>query len=128
MTLLEDSGELVLSTDDLPDAYRGCPVHPDDLPASTIAVWHPQSCKWVFFMLQGLAFGLSSAVLSFNRLPTILTAVLRRMHVTIAAAYFDDMPVVDVACARASGTQSLRAVAAAVGAPPSPGKSFGPGQ
>ena len=76
----------------------------------------------------GLAYGLASAVLSFNRLPTLLTAVIRRIHTTLAAAYFDDMPVVDTMAGWFTGTASLRAVATAAGSPPHPDKGFPPGQ
>ena len=67
-------------------------------------------------------------MLYFNGLPTVLAAVARRMHSTLAAAYFDDLPVVDIAAGRGTGAESIRAVARAFGAPPAPGKGYPPGQ
>lgn len=52
---------------------------------------------WEYMQLHGLAFGLSSAVVSFNRRPTLLVATSRIMLCIIAAAYFDDLPIVDMA-------------------------------
>jgi hypothetical protein len=38
----------------------------------------------------GLAFGLESAVVSFNRFPQLGIAIARRCTLSLAAAYFDD--------------------------------------
>ena len=68
------------------DAYRGCPIDPIDANVFITAMWHPLRRIWVFFMMHSLAYGLASGVLSYNRFPTLHTAVLRRMFVVLAAA------------------------------------------
>ena len=74
----EDEMELVFGTEDLPDAFRGYPVHPDDYGASVVALLDPQLCVYMLFFIRLLAYGLAIAVVSFNRLPTLLVAVNRR--------------------------------------------------
>ena len=93
--LLEGVGEdrewlqVRLGTDDLPDAYRGLPVHPDHQRFSIISLFHPQR-GWQFSLLFGLAFGLESAVVSFNRLPLFGIAMARRCAMSCSASYYDD--------------------------------------
>ena len=122
-----DMFDFELSTADLPDAYRGCPLAEADLGASILAIFDPLRKEYVFYQLLGLAYGLSSAVVSFNRLPTLLTAGVRRMYGVLCSAYFDDIPVVDVSFGLGSGWAALLQVLAASGAPPAPGKCMGPG-
>ena len=55
----------------------------------------PNLAAWAFIELYGMAFGLTAAVLNFNRLPTLFVAVARRIGAAIAAAYFDDIAIVD---------------------------------
>lgn len=76
-----------LGTDDLPDAYRGLPVCEPHLPYSVVAVWVPHH-GWRYTILWGLAYGLESAVVSFNRFPQLGVAAARRTVYALAAAYF----------------------------------------
>ena len=103
-TLSSEDLEVEVGTDDLPDAYRGCPVHPNDYNVSIVAIWNPQSHRLVCFQLWALVYGIASAVVAFNRLPTMLTAVHRRILFVFASAYFDDLPVVDCAFGKRPST------------------------
>ena len=67
-----------VGTDDLPDAYRGHPVAAEHLRFSIVSLW-VQGQGWRFSLLWGLAYGLESAVVSFNRLPLLGIAACRRM-------------------------------------------------
>ena len=80
---------LRLGTDDLPDAYRGLPVCDNHLRYSNIAVLVPQ-VGWRFTTLYGLAYGLESAVVAFNRFPQLGVAITRRCLLGCCAAHFDD--------------------------------------
>ena len=80
---------LRLGTDDLPDAYRALPVRPDHQGYSVVAVF-VHGAGWRFTKLYGLAFGLESAVVSFNRWPQLAIAISRRCVCSLSAAYFDD--------------------------------------
>lgn len=114
-----------LATDDLPDAYRGLPVCTEHQAVSIISIWHP-SHGWQFMELYGLAYGLESAVVAFNRFPQLGIAVTRRCLYGLVAAYFDDE--LSVECLRDTdlSQRSLQAVFTAMGAPPQEGKSFPP--
>ena len=37
---------LAMGTDDLPDAFRGCPVLPAHQRAAVVTVWSPTTCAW----------------------------------------------------------------------------------
>jgi hypothetical protein len=87
--LLPDWMAVRFSTDDLPDAYRGHPVADEHLRVSVVAIWVPGK-GWRFIIMFGLAFGLESAVVGFNRFPQLGIAICRRCVCSMAAAYFDD--------------------------------------
>ena len=40
--------QLQLGTDDLPEAFRGCPIHPDQQRAAAVAIWSPKDHGWIF--------------------------------------------------------------------------------
>ena len=69
-----------------------------------------------------LVYNIASAVVSCNRLPRLFTAVHRRVFVVLTAAYFDDIPVVDIAAGPGSAQVVVRSVLKAVGAAPTPAK------
>ena len=69
-----------ISLDDLPDAFKGCPV-------CIIAVWSEQIGKWLFAKSYSCLFGIGSVVVSVNRLPAVATAVSKRLKVCMCAAY-----------------------------------------
>ena len=50
-----------------------------------------------YFYLPGHNFGLLSAVVNFNRLPELLTALCRRMAWCPSWHYFDDLGTLDIA-------------------------------
>ena len=114
-----------LGTDDLPDAYRGLPVTDAHLPFSNVAIFVP-GVGWRFTCMWGLAYGLESAVVNFNRFPQLGIAVTRRCLLGCAAAYFDDELAVE--CIRDSDVsqRNLQLVFRLFGAPPQSAKSFAP--
>ena len=119
---------LGMSLDDLPDAYKGCPIDPDHAKACAVAIWHTELQQWVFAIPRTLVFGLASAVNAFNRLPTLTTAAARRMLAVPAGAFFDDVVVIDSASSQGSGTRASNFILRAVGAPPSKEKAVPWGQ
>eukprot|EP00435_Cladocopium_sp_Y103_P010075 s1670_g2.t1 len=116
---------LRLGTDDLPDAYRGLPVHPDHQRFSIVAVYVPEQ-GWRFTILWGLAFGLESAVVSFNRFPQLGIAIARRCTLSLAAAYFDDELAIEAVRDADCSQAGLRLVFKLMGAPPQAGKGYMP--
>ncbi len=117
--------EFRVGTDDLPEAYRGLPVCTDHQNVSIVAIWQP-SKGWSFMELFGLAYGLGSAVVAFNRFPQLGVAACRRCLYGISAAYFDDE--LSIECVRDAdiSQRSLQFIFTAMGAAPQPSKSFPP--
>lgn len=114
-----------LGTEDLPDAYRGLPVQTSHLPYSVISVYDP-SQGWRFSQLWGLAFGLESAVVAFNRFPTLGVAATRRFTLGMAACYFDDQLALEMVKDSDVSRQGLLLLFNKLGAPPQAAKSFRP--
>ena len=116
---------LRLGTDDLSDAYRGLAVCEEHLRFSNIAVYLP-AIGWRFTTLFGLAYGLESAVVAFNRFPQLGIAIARRCLLGMAAAYFDDGLSLDFFRDVLVTQPALQLVFKFMGAPPQPSKSFVP--
>ena len=114
---------LVASVMDLPDAYRACPVHPDHRRFTIVVIFDPSSRSWRFFKYTGLLYGLASAVLSFNRLPTLLVAAARRILALACGAYFDDIFDICIRLNAVVAQESLLHILQLAGAPPAPSKT-----
>ena len=79
--------------EDLPDAYRGVPLHPADARMAIVtfvAFWSTIAGAWEVAISRAMLFGLSAAVIHFNRKPTLAVAAGRRLGAVAAAAFFDD--------------------------------------
>ena len=116
---------LRIGTDDLPDAYRGLPVLPAHQRFSVVAIFVPNT-GWRFTLLWGLAFGLESAVVAFNRFPQLGIAISRRCTLALTAAYFDDELAVEAVADADVSQAGLRLTFRLMGAPPQPEKGFVP--
>ena len=114
---------LRIGTDDLPDAYRGLPVREEHLPYSVVAVY-VGSVGWRFTVLHGLAYGLESAVVAFNRFPSLGIGIARRCALALGAAYFDDQLAWEVITDADVSQRGIQLVFQLMGAPPQPAKSF----
>ena len=60
-----------------------------------IVVWDPEELTWRFAMAWAFPFGLSGAVLHFNRVPAFITAFLPKMASHTSPAFFDDFRIVE---------------------------------
>ena len=114
-----------IGTEDLPDAYRGLPVCDRHLPFSVVAVYVPDQ-GWRYTVLYGLAFGLESAVVSFNRLPMVGVSIARRCLYALCACYFDDELAVECIFGSNVSQRGLVASFRTLGVPPQASKSFYP--
>ena len=117
-----------MALEDLPDAYKGCPIYPPHARYCAVPVWDPKAKKWLFALSRTLLFGLLAAVNAFNRLPTLATAASRRFFAAMTAAFFDDSLIVDSDSSRGSGVRSSNFIYHATGTPPSICKSVPWGQ
>ena len=117
--------DLRVGTDDLPDAYRGLPVASHHQAASIIAVFLPGE-GWAFTLLWGLAYGLESAVVSFNRFPQLGIAGSRRLVLSMCSSYFDDELSLEMVRDHDCSQCGLQLVFALLGAAPQASKRFRP--
>ena len=117
--------DLRVGTDDLPDAYRALPVAPPHQAASIIAIFILGE-GWAFTLLWGLAYGLESAVVAFNRFPQLGIAISRRMVLSMCSSYFDDELSLEMVRDHDSSQRGLQLVFTLLGAPPQPSKRFLP--
>jgi hypothetical protein len=108
---LESGGE------DLPNAYRSCPVMPAHYRYNTRAVQCPQSGLWFFQIMYSLLFGFKNAVMSFNRLSFFLQALARRLLAICCSFYYDDASLVDWNRAMGSSQRLFGAVSRKIGFP-----------
>ena len=105
---LVDDFEPRFSTHDMTSAYRQVAVAPEQLPFSVVAVWSPIARSWVYGELDGLPFGVTSAVVEFNRVPAFLVAVARRWLPIPVINFYDDFKVLGVKCGGGSEDRSFR--------------------
>ena len=87
--------KLGLGADDLADAYHGIPNSEAQLGLCVVAIMNPDSKKIEFHISYAHLFGLSAAVVNFNRLPELLTAASRRIGMATTWHFFDDQGVID---------------------------------
>ena len=84
-----------LSADDLADAYHGIPNIPAQMNLCVVAMRNPHTGKTEFYISKLHLFGLSAAVVNFNRLPELMTAICRRTGHAPSLHFFDDQGTLD---------------------------------
>ena len=76
-------------TDDVASAYRKVVnAEPEYTP---VALTDPSTGKIAFFEVPGFNFGLKSAVVAFNSVMELTTAVLRRVYLVVCEHFYDDL-------------------------------------
>ena len=84
-----------LSADDLADACHGVPNIPSQMNLCVVAMRKPHTGKTEFYISKTHLFGLSAAVVNFNRLPEMMTAISRRVGFSPSWHFFDDQGTLD---------------------------------
>ena len=74
--------------------------------------------------MRGCPFGIGSVVVTFNRYPTLITAVMRRILALFCTAYFDDNLLVDFEHEARQAKLLLQSVFTEAGTPPKASKSY----
>ena len=116
----------MMGTEDLDEAYGQCPARPDQRGACVVA-WHCPSKGWRFAEAKGLVFGLSAAVVGFNRWPLLITAAFRRLLAGLGTNYFDDFCILSMLLDATSARDGLSKVADICGGSFGTGKTVPPG-
>ena len=108
LPFIPDWCSFVMGTEDMTQAYRQVPIDPEHACVCIVAFWHEAAQDVRFTMLHGHPYGLSSAVLNFNRTPALFTAVARRCACVLCDNFFDDTGIVDCPAACGSGQAFVR--------------------
>ena len=114
------------SSRDMKSAYRQLATNPKQRHLVIVAVWDIIVGRWRFSVANALLFGLSGAVLHFNRVPTALVAFLRRWFALLVQAFFDDFRIVEASCCKDSAPRWFDKVLSWLGWKFDPVKNQGP--
>ena len=107
----------LLGLDDLSEAYRHDPIVPEQRSAAVVGVYSRKKGCYVFAVFCGCTYGWLSAVLIFNRLPTLAVAAARHFFACLSSAYFDDNLTMDFVAGGGGGQRAVQQVYADFGAP-----------
>ncbi|KAL1530356.1 hypothetical protein AB1Y20_001264 [Prymnesium parvum] len=110
---------MAIGFDDLTAAYRFVPCSQPEY--TVFCVWRPASHSApgapVFYYVPGHNFGMTAAVLNFNRFPKLMVAMARSLLALAVDQYFDDYMVVDLRRAGSSGQDGLSFLHSLAGRP-----------
>eukprot|EP00438_Fugacium_kawagutii_P004802 Skav227329 [mRNA] locus=scaffold2964:74870:76455:- [translate_table: standard] len=102
LALFREGDSWETGQEDLPSAYRFCPVNPVESRGCIVVWWHDTWQQPAFQIYAGLLFGLPLAVTSFNRCSKLLEALARRFGKVLLSMYFDDASITDLRCNKGS--------------------------
>ena len=104
-TRLRGKYKLCASSRDMKAAYKQIPMDANHASMTVIIVYDIIQERWRFVISHALLFGLSGAVLQFNRIPTFIVALARRWLGIVCHAFFDDFRIIDFACEKDSAVK-----------------------
>ena len=123
---LTNKFQLLGSSRDMTNAYKQIAIHESQTRFVVIVVWHPALNRWVFVIVRALAFGLTGAVLHFNRVPAFIVALCRRWFAIAIQNFYDDFRIIELAFARGSGFKMFAQVCELLGWKFDPAKDQAP--
>ena len=110
-------------TEDMPDAYRYVPCHPEEAPFNVVAVWDHQLGQARYQVVHGHVFGRGAAVVNFHRMQRLVNALGKRWLVLLMSFYFDDASIQDLSVCGMIGQRHLRGLMELFGLPLAPKKA-----
>ena len=108
--------------DDWPDAYRYTPFDQAQRMMAVVIFWHHVWQKPALAVYRGLLFGLSGAVVAFNRFSKFVQHMGRQLLFIMLSMYFDDASYQDWKSCHGSGQRYLQKVLTVLGRPFAPAK------
>ena len=87
---------LAFRSEDVAAAYRQIPNRPEEEAGLVIAWFDARDNAVRFAILHAHPYGLGTAVLNFNMVPALTSAVARRAFGAAVTHYFDDAGVLDL--------------------------------
>jgi hypothetical protein len=86
-------------------AYKQIPMDANHASMTVSIAYDIVKGRWRFVISHALLFGLSGAVLQFNRVPTFIVALARRWLGIVCHAFFGDFRIIDFACEQESAVK-----------------------
>ena len=105
--------EITLSLDEVSQGYNNCPAETEQL----LCIWDEKSQFALFFLSYVCGFGNAASVVSFCRLPELVTRFTARLFATFTRACIDDYLQPDFKLANNSSQAALAFVHRAIGVP-----------
>lgn len=96
-----------MGTDDLNEAYRGCPTSEASARWSIVLVFDVIANAWAGSMMYGYSYGFRSSVNNFNAWPELQVAFSRRALRVPTSHYVDDFPIADFISGGSTAQDSL---------------------
>ena len=112
---LRRSLRFLTGSSDMKRAYKQLAVHPDQHKYIVICIFNPELNKWVFAISWALPFGMSGAVLHFNRVPAFIVALCRRWMAIPVQNFFDDFRIVEPTSLEGSGFKWFKKITQLLG-------------
>jgi hypothetical protein len=100
--------QMLSGGEDMPDAYKWCPILPDHWRVNVQALFDVERRCWVYQEVWGNLFGYINAVLNFNRIPKFMQALARRWLAILLAMYFDDASIQDLSSGEGTAQSSIQ--------------------
>ena len=107
--------QIHMGTDDLNEAYRGCPTSECSARWSIVLVFDVVANSWAGSMMYGHSYGFRSSVNNFNAWPELQVAFSRRALRVPTSHYVDDFPIADFISGGNTAQDSLHALFDATG-------------
>ena len=101
-----DKVEMCGGCDDEQSAYRWKPVRPEDHRFSIVEYYDKTTQSPRYIIMYGLAFGLASAVLNYNRQPELLVEAMRCLFLCACSHIYDDHLTLEPSTSQGSGQAS----------------------
>ncbi|CAE8637738.1 unnamed protein product, partial [Polarella glacialis] len=114
--------DLQTGGEDWPDAYRYTPFRPEQCLMAVVIFWHAEWKCPALCIYRGLLFGLSGAVIAFNRFSKFVQHMGRRLLFIVLSMYFDDASLQDWTSSRESAQSCLSQLVSLLGRPWAPAK------
>ncbi|CAE8585047.1 unnamed protein product [Polarella glacialis] len=114
--------DLQTGGEDWPDAYRYTPFRPEQRLMAVVIFWHAEWQCPALCIYRGLLFGLSGAVIAFNRFSKFVQHMGRRLLFILLSMYFDDASLQDWTSSRESAQSCLSQLVSLLGRPWAPAK------
>ena len=112
-----------IALEDWPHTHRGVPISEGDARATYVRGWCKKERPWLSAQSIAMLLGFSSAVIHFNRMPTLAVACCRKIPGAPAAAFFDDVACLGAGIPSRPEVRAVQCTLHSLGTPTAPGKS-----